>query len=191
MPSDIISLAELKTYLQQNTTDFDTILGLIRTAADAFVRRFCDREFTQETYTQYYDGNGKDSLLLRHYPIISITSIHLDPDRVFGADTQISASDIILSDENKELGYVELLGGEVFSAGKKNVKIVYVAGYATVPGDLKLATLGVGAREFMLQDKALNGQTNQNVGDRSINLSPEDLPRNVWMVLEAYKRRAR
>ncbi len=201
MPGEIISLDELKAYLQQTTTDFDPILKVLRSAADATVRRYCDRDFTIETYTHYFDGNGKDSLLLRQYPLISITSIHIDPEREFGDDTEVDEDSIILTEDNQELGYVQLLD-DVFAEGKKNVKVVYRAGFATapadvtaglapMPGDLKLAALSIAAREFLLQDKQLQGQTSQNVGDRSVSLGLEDLPRNVWMVLEGYKRRTR
>lgn len=105
----------------------------------AFIETYTRRTFLTATYTEYYDGNGTDTLFLNQRPINSITSIHIDDGRSFDASTQISASAIVSYSEE---GYVRL-DGDYFSRGIQNIKVVYSAGYAqaSIPADLQFACI--------------------------------------------------
>ena len=186
-PTEIISLAELKSYLNVTKTDFDVILAAIKAAVEAFVKNYCHDTFLHATFTEYYDGSGSGVLILDHYPITAITEINIDSDRAFAVSTKLATANIISSDRNNQRGIVELFDG-TFPVGTKNVKAVYNAGFATLPEDLKLAVKQICAREFLIQDKAMMGITSQNVGDKTVSLNLEDLPRNTWLILQAYKR---
>lgn len=185
-PTEIVSLAELKAYLKLTTATFDTILGVIKASVEQFIKNYCHDPFLHSTFTEYYDGNGKSSLIVDRFPITAITEINIDSARTFAAATKLDASDIISCDRNNQRGIIEIDG--TFSVGVKNVKVVYTAGYATLPADLKMAVMQLCSREFMIQDKQMPGVVSQNVGDKTISLNTEEIPRNVWAILQTYKR---
>jgi hypothetical protein len=51
-----------------------TVEALVTAISDA-IRKWCRRDFTDETYDELYSGNGEKELLLRQYPIISISRV--------------------------------------------------------------------------------------------------------------------
>jgi len=95
------------------------------------------------TYTEYYDGNGTDTLVLRYAPIVSVTSLSIE-----GVDLQSTEYKVYSS------GYIRLTSvtgsaldratgsvGSAFPVGQQNVLVVYVANDATVPAIVKLAAI--------------------------------------------------
>lgn len=191
--TEYLSLADLKTYLQITTTDAarDALLTAIKTAVEKRISNLVRHDLLAATYTEYYDGDGSDTLLLEHYPVITLTSIHDDTDRAFGSSTAKTAYEIADA-RNYEKGILELYD-EVFDDGQKNIKVVYKAGYATIPADLAHAVKVICQQEYLLYDKKLGGQTVRSVGDMSITLSQEDvrIPRNAWEMLKPYMREPR
>lgn len=187
--SELLSLTNLKAYLQITSSGSDAILTLIKDGVEAAVKKHCDRDFILTTYTEYYNGDGSSRLFVKNFPITAITTIHDDPARAFGATTQIAAT-YIVSDVSELLnaGIIDLLDW-VFNRGKRNIKVVYQAGYSTIPSDLRNAVAKLCAREFLLQDKKLVGQVSQTVGDRTVTLNLEDMPKDVAAVLYKYTRR--
>lgn len=184
--TELLSLADLKSYLQITSDSYDTILASLKASVEQWVKTYCRDPFLVVERTEYHDGNGKADLRLRHYPITALTSVHVDASRAFGASTAVT-SDVIASTLNDAEGVIELYG-KVFTVGQKNVKVVYKAGLATIPADLAHAVKILCAREFLLQDKKLTGQVSQSVGDKTISLNLEEIPRNAWDILNRYQR---
>ncbi len=73
--------------------DIDSFLEILIAQATTFVQSYCRRNFLTATYTEFHDGDNGDIIIPRNYPIISVTSVHDDVDRVFGADTLIDSAD--------------------------------------------------------------------------------------------------
>lgn len=155
----IVSVSDVKTYLGISGSSEDAFLAVAVASADAAIKSYLKRPVEQTTFTSYLNGNGRRTLYLPNAPVQSITSIHLDPDRVFGADTLLTdGADYYLEIEGSLLapsyawkGAVHRLNGvwpgvsrvdglvTVAAAGEANIKVVYVAGWATVPADIKQA----------------------------------------------------
>jgi hypothetical protein len=88
------------------------------------------------TYTHYFDGDGGASLFLRVHPAISITTAHVDVDRVYGSSTLIAASDYeLFSGEGLVLLKTTSTQG-AWTTGFRAVKVVYVAGYSSTPAPI-------------------------------------------------------
>lgn len=140
----LVSVSDCKTWLGISSTDTsndDIIEDIIESVTDQFANEL-NRNLEVSTYTVYLDGTGTDSIFLPVYPIVSITSIHVDPDRVYGADTLLSTDDYIYYSET---GEISRTGYGYFSKGKQIIKVVYVGGYTTsgtsitLPKDLQKA----------------------------------------------------
>lgn len=144
----LCTLDDVKEYYQypakgSRVLDNDLLEDLINYNTDLF-HKYCGWEqFKSKTYTEYQDGIGINSLYVYNYPIISVTSIHDDVNWSYGADTLIDSSSYKIVDEK----YI-VLKDTTFMKGTQNIKIVYVAGYATIPGDLKKACIKEVVRDF-------------------------------------------
>jgi hypothetical protein len=135
----LVTKEDVKTYLNYDGDTNDSVIDSLIARYEADFKHFIggvdfDATSTYTTYTEYFDGDGTNSLLLKR-PIRSITSIHIDTDRNYGADTLVASTDYVYYSES---GIVRL-DYKVFSVGNQSVKVVYAAGYKTTdaPADFK------------------------------------------------------
>jgi hypothetical protein len=162
----LTTTAQVKTYLGVPQDRDPARWDALRVAAEATVKGWCKREFESRTYTEYLAGTGSRFLVLRHRPVISVTSVS---EALWGSWGQgdfsayvplVAGSDYALvysSDDGTPLGRSGMLGrlkgywpehrGYVRlntlalekEPGLGNVQCVYVAGYATIPDDVQFA----------------------------------------------------
>ena len=102
-------------------------------------------QFKSRQYTERYDGIYSDKLFVNKTPIISISSIYDDVDWNFTSDTLIDSSNYVIDTSKK---YIQLKPGYIFNCGSQNIKIIYTAGYETIPNDIKLVCIKEVTREF-------------------------------------------
>ena len=156
--TDFTTAAKVKSFFQISTnTAIDALLAEILPRITKEIQTICDRELFEATYTKYLSGNGTDTLMVPEYPITEITSIHDDIDRVYGADTLLAATDYIF-----HAGSANALTGiikgyyTIFSQGEENIKIVFKAGYATMPGDIEEAAILMIGADKLFHDLVFN-----------------------------------
>lgn len=167
----LTSLSVVKTHLGISDSSQDTLLSQLISQVDAIMLASLKRNIEQATYTDYLSGDGTPILTLRHYPVTSITTLHLDDAGYFGFGAESFATANLLesgvdyalmreSSTGSSAGLVRRINGiwpspewraanqlsalPLGAAG--NVRAVYVAGYATVPADLQLAATQVVAQ---------------------------------------------
>ena len=140
----LITLADAKAYLGILTADTDNddiLTGMINAVGTQF-DNYTDRELEASDYTIQIDGNGLDHIFLRNYPINEITSIHIDADRVFGDDSEITSDYYVKYDNDGEIALVSSsFWGGVLPKVRQSVKIVANLGYTvtapiTLPADI-------------------------------------------------------
>ena len=178
MPTEALTtLASAKTFLGESGATYDTLLGDLLDGVEAAVGRFCrpyERDGTNHPLasysgTEYYSGDGMAELWLRRFPVTAITSVHVDQNGYFGHGTDAfdAASEWTIGTDfvpNFDLTNLRNIGGllslrkhasAVFNAawpiGRGNVKVVYTAGYATIPDDLVLAVHMLLAQAWAVQ----------------------------------------
>lgn len=83
----------------------------------------------RETCTEIFRWTGCGPLPLSRKPVTSVTSVTVDGAVIDAADYEIAGSSYLYRLSSDELSY--------WACGK--ITVVYVAGYATAPDDLKLA----------------------------------------------------
>ncbi len=182
----IVSLAEAKAFLKITAASEDSILETMINRASIWANDYTGRLLLSRTNTEYYDGDGTDILILRQYPVTSITNLYDDVDRAFGSNTIIPAADIVLNTEN---GIIRLFNGTAaFNTGMMNVKAVYVAGYVTPPESVKEAVLvhvGHSYRRQYVDQKF--GVSSETVGDRTTSYANDDIPLRAKALLDPYR----
>ena len=84
----LVTLADMKAYLNIESSDtaYDDIITDMINAVGAQFDNYTNRTLEADDYTLQIDGSGLDHIFLPDYPINSITSLHIDTDRVFGDD---------------------------------------------------------------------------------------------------------
>jgi uncharacterized phiE125 gp8 family phage protein len=178
----LTTLNNLKLFLGINTanTDDDTLLTNLISMVSADIENECQRTFLATNHTEYYKGDGTSQLLVKQYPVNSVTSIYDDTDRVWGSDTQIDATEISISDR---IGGLIILEDDIFSESDdvENIKITYNAGYSTIPSDLEQACIKLCAADY-LESKGLMKGVDE--GERN----PDKLRKQADKIIQGYKR---
>lgn len=197
----LTTAANVKTLLGVSDTSLDSVLALLIPQADEMIKGYLGREIEQATYTEYYGGTGDQVLVLNQTPVQSITSVHEDRDGFYGDGTDaFSASTALTEGEDFVLRKDDATATEVSKSGilyrigkgwprpritnrgqlsnspgngMGNIKVVYVAGWATVPADIAFAANKLVTS--MLQARGLSGRlVSESIEDYSYNLATSD-----------------
>ena len=194
----IITAAEARQYVPKltGTTEDLVILELIDHVDSMFARHLggpratatADPTISSTSYTLFYDHphpDHRDVLNLGIFPVSSITTIHSDVDREYGADTLIAASDYTT---DPVLGLVILNTDSVqgtFDFGFRAIRAVFVAGHATVPEDIKAAAKIMLKHIYNLRFRG--GVSNVNTAGITATLREELMPPHVKEMLRPYR----
>jgi hypothetical protein len=134
-PNSLTDLENVKNFYGMTGSkqlDDDLLEDLIDRISEA-IYSYCNvTSFKEKTYTEYQDGAGSKYLFVNNTPIISVTSINDDEDWEWGLDTVIDSSQYRIVDKR----YI-VWKDDYFTNADQNIKIIYKAGYSTVPGDLE------------------------------------------------------
>jgi hypothetical protein len=168
----LTTLSTVKEYLGLTGTGEDSLLNRLMDWATDFIHSYCGRIFPQGGYDEYIDGDGTETLLSHQFPILSVNSLEVD-----GA-VKDSASFVLYA----PLGLLRLKSG-VFPRGKKNVRLQYTAGYATIPKDIEQASIELVALRYYDRGSARLGVTSSE-GTSFVS----QLPQEIRQVLDLYKR---
>jgi hypothetical protein len=130
---DLTTLEKVRAHIGTDVdARVDATLAALISSSSAWVVSQLGRNILSATYTETRDGDGSRRLLLKNFPVSSVTSLSVD-----GVTIPARAS---LSDDGYVLRSDGLdLVGYVFARGVQNVSIVYVAGYSATPADLEQA----------------------------------------------------
>ena len=169
----IINLNDVEIYLNSNISDGNpsTTSGLeaqwnfIISAVNKKIENICNRIFSVTAHTERRDGNGKSFLLLKNYPVTSVTSVnYIDIDSNL---TEFELTDIVV---NNDIG--ELYSPYGFTKGNYNIQCTYEAGYSDedMPDDLKQTACRIAVDTFNSSSINTN-KSSENFGDYSYTLS--------------------
>lgn len=135
--------AEVETVIDRATAILENAPGY--TVAD---------HVKQTTYTEWYDGDT-DVIVLKHYPVISVTSVaeYTPTGQALAAEPLDTTTDFTGYGYTIDLasGMLSRTSGGSASRFSGRVKVVYVAGSASVPADLWGAALDLVAHLWETQ----------------------------------------
>lgn len=175
---DFIGLADLASFMQVSESSLNTALAnLACQAAQSIVRGYLSQEITLHADDEVkLDGTGKPWLRLPERPVIEVSSIVVDGDRVDSADYVLRGSMLIRTDH----GWWRL--------GNANVVVTYTHGYQTagldsdtsdsdfdinhVPADISLVALILARRIYDRSSTGEMGEVRQEtIGSYSYTLA--------------------
>lgn len=183
MATNLVTKAEYKAYLGITSTNSDAEIDFLIPKVSDLVKTYCRRTFIDyydEAKTEYFDG-GFNQLILKETPVVNVTSVtrSLDFGKTYTALTKftdwIQRDDYVISTSPN--GFAEALNG---------YKVVYFAGYETVPGDLKLAVLDL-VEYYSKNNGAVHSSRDLNPNTTQISyVATSNFPASIKRVLDQY-----
>lgn len=178
---DLVTFANVKTYLGYKESMEDLASFLI-TAVSARVRRLTRRNFSAATYTESLNGHGDNKIILTNLPVLDVTSVCIDTDRVFDAADNLDSDEFYV---DEAAGIIELYDQTV-PKGLRVVKVVYSAGYTTIPEDLQQAVFEAIDWNYKRFEGGTFGQEQQSAGGVSVRPTLT-LPPAAYAVIMSYE----
>jgi hypothetical protein len=178
----LTTIDRLKEALGEKSDLDDVRLTRLLTAASEYIEAYCGRDFLSVSHTEYHDGTGTDSLLLRHYPIIGTPAV-LESGTALAVGQDPSANpppEVLIYPEEGRL--VRNFG--VWYGYHNYYKITYTAGYATVPAAIVQAAIDLAS--LMAREKDRVGIAATTVGQNTAQLT-RALPEHSQRALDLYR----
>ena len=173
------TLAEVKAFMSVTTSTDDALITSLIVATSGAIETVLNRTILQAAYVDMVDGNGKPAMMLSNRPLVSITSVTIDGQSV-PVSTGWGVTGYV-QDEN-----AVVLRNRVFSRGLRNVFIAYQAGWATVPDDIKQATIETVALKYRQKEYA--GYRSKSLAGETVTFDKADFPDSVTPILNNYKK---
>lgn len=195
----LVTLEDMKVYLKIAADDetYDDILTDMITATGKQFDNYCKRDFEVADYTLYLDGNGLDHIFLKNYPINEITSIHIDTDRNYTDDTEVTEDNYTTYDDEGQIALIDYAFDQgIFPKVRKCIKIVCNLGYTTdvtgydLPDDLWKAAKDQTKYAFRKWQNSEEGKSSYSTVNNSISLIENtDIIKMIKPTLDRYRNR--
>lgn len=178
----LVSLPDVKTLLGSTVPDDDNLIAELINRYSVLIETYLGRNVISRVYIEDYDGGGFDELFTNQYPITSISGIYNDTDWNWTADTLIDSDYYRKAQDGNSIIFTsDVTLGDY----RENIRVVYTAGYSTVPEDIQMACIEEVARAFKNRQEI--GVTSKSLGDGSISYSAQGLLTKTTMVLDSYR----
>ena len=198
--ADLITLDDYKLLEGVSSTQYDEKFETLITSVSKLVRTYCNNEFdayaTSPGVTDVFDIQWDSYVVqLRHSPVISITN-------VFERRAQSSDYEELFKDgtNNKYEWYLDTVSDSIFRTldsgkyknwpqGVGSVKVTYLAGYTTIPDDLKLAIADLITyyhKDEWKERQSIGSATREGAGSSAIRNDP-GFPDHIRRILDIYR----
>jgi hypothetical protein len=183
----LVRLDEAKGFIRKTTDEDTAIIDQLIDSVSGQFNAYWDGTIASTNYAnEAYDGNGKQVMYLRNYPVTgNMTISENDVALTAGND-----NDYLCYNSTGRLYRVN----RVWYAGPKTVLVTYTAGYncttgnITLPSDIRLAALKQIAFEFGRYSRGDLGLDSVTYPDGSIARTQSGLLAEVKEVLDRYRR---
>ena len=153
------TLASVKIYLGVTVATYDDVITAMIVSAGLSMagRDGAQRTLESGSRTEIQSGVSGYRLYLAEPvdPAGDITTIHVSSEQEWTATNLVAADDYLLDANNREI--VERLDA-VWPRSQRNIRVVYPIGFATTPGDVRLALWAQVARMYSAWKAAQEGR---------------------------------
>ncbi len=183
-------------------TTLDAWIDALLPAADVIIKSYLGRDLESQSYTEFYTGDNKNYFVLHQFPVTALTTLHFDPDGLFGKNPVSSfptetllteGTDYVLDWKNSGTGQVSNTGivwrvndvwphwkrdirpgtlAWVYQEARGNIKVTYTAGYTTIPADIQLVVAMLVSEEMKNLPKG-GPLLKEEIGDYSYEMAGE------------------
>lgn len=198
--ADLITLDDYKLLEGVSSTQYDEKFETLITSVSKLVRTYCNNEFdtyaTSPGVTDIFDIQWDSYVVqLRHSPVISITNVY--ERRAQSSDYEELFKD---GTNNKYEWYLDSVSDSIFRTldsgkyknwpqGVGSVKVTYLAGYTSIPDDLKLSIADLITyyhKDEWKERQTIGSATREGAGSSAIRNDP-GFPDHIRRVLDMYR----
>lgn len=182
--SDLIQLAEFKTWANIQSTNDDTLLSTLITQVSQEINSYLNRTLYQTTYTLVCDGKGQQRLTLPNWPVTAISAVVISGVTIPQSPDGIQSGWVMDPNGAQRLTLI----GYTFTPGLSNVSITYTAGYTAFPADLVMAAKIVVTLRYRAKTVAGKDSATGPAGQSASYANKAEFPPEVVGVLNSYRR---
>ncbi len=184
--ADLTTLANAKQWIGITGSTDDAMLTRLVSASSDYITMWLGRDITLQTYNSYRDGIPGNIMVLRNYPVVSVSTVTIDGNVVPAAvypSVGASPSPGFIFDNYS----IMLVGGVyAFTRGFQNVYFSYQAGYSTIPTEIEQAALELVALRYKERDRI--GMVSKAIGGETTTYSQKDISDSIETTLANYRR---
>lgn len=129
-----VAVTDRDTDADTDEDDLDLLIDELNEIASETVEDYCDRDFTKTSETVKLDGNGRKSMRLPGYPVISIDTLKIDDETIDASDYRVR--DNPARDKDRNGGILEMKERTLPDLWEV-VEITYTWGFETAPGSVR------------------------------------------------------
>jgi uncharacterized phiE125 gp8 family phage protein len=176
-----VAVCKAQLDIPTGDTSVDALLERYINSASEQIERYCCRKFKSSSYTETRDGSRSNELMLKNFPVTAISSVKHDPERAFGASTELAATAYALIEPNTLRRH-----SGTWAQGSQVLQITYTAGFSTIPADLEDACIMLVELRYAKKSDRSLGRTSSGKQGESISYT-EGWPKEVTDILDSYK----
>lgn len=176
--ADLTTLAAVKSYVGITSSADDEQLTSLITAYSEWARSVMSRDITVQSYVSWSSGRGGVSMLVREWPIVSVTALAIEGVTIPAAPAW-NAYGYRFAERS-----ITLSGGIIFPIGFDNVRVAYSAGFAVIPADIAQAINELVGLRYKMRDKI--EWSSKSLAGETVSLVTKDMPDSVRTVLRNY-----
>jgi uncharacterized phiE125 gp8 family phage protein len=181
--TDLTTLERVKAYLGVSDPGDDALLGAFIASASEAIEHYCGRQFAQAARTEYHDGAGAASLVLRVRPVSAVSAVRDDPARHFGPSSLLTPAQYVFYPESGILARTD----GVFADARRNVEVTYTAGFLSVPPAVEQAANILVAHFYNRGRHGGDGLVNESLGAYSVSYNDAEWPAAAKALLFEYR----
>ena len=153
--TDVLSTADAKAWMRVDTSADDSLIADLVAESIDFVEEQYGFQLIEKTVTVEYEYYGKE-VRLPLYPVQSVTSVKtIDQD---GTETTLTSEDYYLTGDTLVIDSV--YGWEV-PDDRIRLKVVYVAGYTSIPSGITLGLKKLVASNYEDRQDVVEGNVSE------------------------------
>jgi hypothetical protein len=183
MATNLVTKTEYKAYMGITSTNSDAEIDFLIPKVSDLVKTYCRRtfvDFYDESKTEVFDGGFKQ-IILKETPVVTVSSVAYSADYGKTYTSLVKFTDYVVRDD-----YVLSLNPNGFAEQINGYRVIYFAGYETVPSDLKLAVLDL-VEYYSRNNGAVHSSRDLNPNTTQINyVSSSNFPATIKRVLDQY-----
>jgi len=192
--TNLIALSAYKEMTGITSTNQDTRITALIQSVSQLVKTYCNnsfKDFVSSAKTEVFNVDYNEHFVqLTENPIIAVSSV-AERDKPSDTYTTLTdAEDYYIDSVTDTVFRIDGSGNpKQFKSGKGAVKVVYTAGYSTLPQDLELAVMDL--ITYYLKDERKQRQTIAGASlNNQVSTSQRDnvgFPDHIKRVLDLYK----
>ena len=188
---DFCTLSDIRGYLglEESFTSDDATLARLAMAASAWLKTAIGRDITSTIYDETYNGDGTQSLVLLNAPVQTVYSLTVDGVAIT-ARTATDAGYVVQNDRLYLSGALNTglssRSGTYFARGFANVEVQYMAGYSSVPDDVKQAAIYMASEAYERRKRV--GIMSRGIAGEATTFQMLSLDPWIQTVINNYKR---